>query len=155
VGAPASPVGLGEFQEDPDITGQMRAGAVKVEDPDRNAVVIAAQPGIDRLADDPVHAGEGADVDDAVASLGPEPDGLAHVEHHFAIDPSGGEIRLGQVGHHRNPPGFRAIAQAEARVSVPSLDFSWRSDPLKTSHAEFAIIGTEVNGKYFDEYEKS
>lgn len=47
--------------------------------------------------------------------------------------------------------GFRAIAQAEAKVSVPSLDFSWKSDPIATSHADFAIIGTETNGKYYDE----
>jgi hypothetical protein len=50
--------------------------------------------------------------------------------------------------------GFRAIAQAEAKVSVPSLDFSWKSDPLAISRADFAVIGTEVNGKYFDEREK-
>jgi hypothetical protein len=45
--------------------------------------------------------------------------------------------------------GFKATAQAEASVEVPSLDFSWKSDPLATSSAAFAIIGTEENGKYF------
>jgi len=65
------------------------------------------------------------------------------------------KVLINDKEKHFRFEGFRAIAQAEARVSVPSLDFSWRSDPLKTSHAEFAIIGTEVNGKYFDEYEKS
>lgn len=47
--------------------------------------------------------------------------------------------------------GFRAIAQAEAMVIVPSLKFSWRSDPAATSRADFAVIGQEVNGRYFDE----
>jgi len=45
--------------------------------------------------------------------------------------------------------GWRATAQLEASVRVPSLGFSWRSDPLAASHAAFAIIGEEVNGKYF------
>jgi hypothetical protein len=45
--------------------------------------------------------------------------------------------------------GFKAIAQLEAAVEVPSLKFSWKSDPLETSKANFAIIGEEVNGKYY------
>jgi hypothetical protein len=45
--------------------------------------------------------------------------------------------------------GFKAIAQLEASVEVPSIDFSWKSDPLETSTANFAIIGDEVNGKYY------
>ena len=45
--------------------------------------------------------------------------------------------------------GFKAGAQLEASVRVPSLSFSWKSDPLESSHAEFAVIGEEVNGKYY------
>ena len=45
--------------------------------------------------------------------------------------------------------GFKAVAQLEASVEVPSIDFSWKSDPLETSTANFAIIGDEVNGKYY------
>jgi hypothetical protein len=45
--------------------------------------------------------------------------------------------------------GFRATAQLEARVEVPSIGFSWKSDPLSESHANFAIIGDEVNGRYY------
>ncbi len=47
--------------------------------------------------------------------------------------------------------GFKATAQMEAAVEVPSIGFSWKSDPLQTSKSSFAIIGKEVNGKYFDE----
>ena len=46
--------------------------------------------------------------------------------------------------------GYLAIAHAEASVEVPSLNFSWKSDPINTSNAAFAIIGNEVNGKYYD-----
>ena len=45
--------------------------------------------------------------------------------------------------------GFRAMAHAEASVEVPSLNFSWKSDPIDTSYAAFAIIGTEENGRYY------
>jgi hypothetical protein len=45
--------------------------------------------------------------------------------------------------------GFKALAQLEASVDVPSINFSWKSDPLETSHANFAVIGQEVNGRYY------
>jgi hypothetical protein len=45
--------------------------------------------------------------------------------------------------------GHRATAQLEARVEVPSIGFSWQSDPLETSHSDFAILGDEVNGRYY------
>ena len=45
--------------------------------------------------------------------------------------------------------GYRATSQLEAHVSVPSIGFSWKSDPLETSKANFAIIGDEVNGRYY------
>lgn len=45
--------------------------------------------------------------------------------------------------------GYRATAQLEAQVNVPSIDFSWKSDPLAASKANFAIIGDEVNGRYY------
>jgi hypothetical protein len=38
----------------------------------------------------------------------------------------------------------------EAEVEVSSMGFSWKSDPLNTSKCDFAIIGEEVNGRYYD-----
>jgi len=38
----------------------------------------------------------------------------------------------------------------EAEVEVPSIGFSWKSDPLNTSKADVAIIEEEVNGRYYD-----
>ena len=34
-------------------------------------------------------------------------------------------------------------------VEVPSIGFSWKSDPLEKSQADIAIIGEEVNGRYY------
>jgi len=45
--------------------------------------------------------------------------------------------------------GYRATAQLDAQVKVPSIDFSWKSDPSLESQAKFAIIGDEVNGRYY------
>jgi hypothetical protein len=45
--------------------------------------------------------------------------------------------------------GFEASAQLEASVRVPSIDFAWKSDPLETSKADFAVIGEEANGRYY------
>lgn len=48
--------------------------------------------------------------------------------------------------------GFLAICRIEARVAVPSIGFTWKSDPIdKCPPAEFAVIGNEVNGKYYDD----
>jgi len=46
--------------------------------------------------------------------------------------------------------GRRASCQMEAQVEVPSAGFSWKSDPLATSRCDFAILGEEVNGRYYD-----
>lgn len=67
---------------------------------------------------------------------------------------TGEKIVVEDAARHFRFEGYRAIAQAEAKVSVPSLDFSWKSDPIETSRADFAVIGTEINGKYFDDRKK-
>jgi hypothetical protein len=45
--------------------------------------------------------------------------------------------------------GTRAQCQMEARVEVPSIGFSWKSDPIETSRADFAVMGEESNGRYY------
>jgi len=43
----------------------------------------------------------------------------------------------------------RAECQLEARIEAPSRGFSWKSDPLNTSRANFAVIGEELSGRYY------
>jgi hypothetical protein len=38
----------------------------------------------------------------------------------------------------------------EAQVEVPSIGFLWKSDSIDTSRADFAVIGEEVNGRYYE-----
>lgn len=47
--------------------------------------------------------------------------------------------------------GTHAECHLEAAVSVPSMGFEWKSDPIDTSTASFAIIGEEVNGRYYSQ----
>jgi hypothetical protein len=46
--------------------------------------------------------------------------------------------------------GFKAIAKLEASVRVPSIDFAFKTDPLDTSKCDFAVMGSEVNGRYYE-----
>jgi hypothetical protein len=46
--------------------------------------------------------------------------------------------------------GFKASAQLEAMVRVPSIDFTFKTDPLEASKCDFAVMGIEVNGKYYE-----
>jgi hypothetical protein len=45
--------------------------------------------------------------------------------------------------------GVKATAQLEAAIRVPSTKFSWKSDPLETSHCDFAVMGEDSNGHYY------
>jgi hypothetical protein len=48
--------------------------------------------------------------------------------------------------------GFLATCRLEARVEVPGTGFTWQSAPIdKCPPAEFAVIGEEANGKYYEE----
>lgn len=46
--------------------------------------------------------------------------------------------------------GFKAAAQLEATVRVPSIDFTFKTDPLQESKCDFGVMGNEVNGKYYE-----
>ena len=61
----------------------------------------------------------------------------------------------GEPVHYDNPAeqfrfvGNRAECQLEAAVDVPSIGFSWKSDPIEKSAAGFAVVGEEANGRYY------
>ena len=46
--------------------------------------------------------------------------------------------------------GFKADAQLKAVVRVPSIGFTFETDPLESSKCDFAVMGDEVNGRYYD-----
>lgn len=46
--------------------------------------------------------------------------------------------------------GFKAVAQLEATVRVPSIGFTFKTDPLEASRCDFAVMGFEANGRYYN-----
>ena len=52
--------------------------------------------------------------------------------------------------HQYRFEGFKAVAQLEATIRMPSIDFSFTTDPLEKSRSDFAVIGNEVNGRYYE-----
>lgn len=63
---------------------------------------------------------------------------------------TGKQVKYEDASKHFRFTGTRATCQLEAQVNVPSIDFSWKSDPLETSQSAFAIVGDEANGRYYD-----
>jgi len=63
---------------------------------------------------------------------------------------TGESVTYDDPSRHFRFTGTRASCQLEAQVEVPSIGFSWKSEPLNTSKSDFAIIGEEVNGRYYD-----
>ena len=63
---------------------------------------------------------------------------------------TGESIKFDDPAKHFRFTGTRASCQLEAQVEVPSIGFSWKSDSLATSRADFAIMGEEANGRYYD-----
>jgi hypothetical protein len=62
---------------------------------------------------------------------------------------TGNPIKIEDPSKHFRFTGTRAACQMEAQIEVPSIGFWWKSDPLETSKCDFAIIGDEVNGRYY------
>ena len=63
---------------------------------------------------------------------------------------TGEPVKYEDAAKHFRFTGTRAICQLEAEVEVPAIGFSWKSDPLNTSKCDVAVMGDEVNGRYYD-----
>ena len=63
---------------------------------------------------------------------------------------NGEPVKYEDSARHFRFTGAHASCQMEAEVEVPSIGFSWKSNPLDTSKCAFAIIGEEANGRYYD-----
>jgi hypothetical protein len=62
---------------------------------------------------------------------------------------TGEPVRYENLSQQYRFTGNRAKCQLEVQVEVPSTGFTWKSEPLETFRANFAIIGEEVNGRYY------
>jgi len=59
-------------------------------------------------------------------------------------------VKYEDVARQYRFEGFNASAQLEAAIRVPSIDFAFKTDPLEASKCDFAVMGSEVNGKYYE-----
>src|ERR1017187_5195445 len=73
-----------QFHVHAQVAVQVGLRAVEVEVADGDAAQVAAYARVDGFADDAVHAGERADVDDSRSALLGQVHHLAYVEHHLA-----------------------------------------------------------------------
>lgn len=59
-------------------------------------------------------------------------------------------VKYEDASRHYRFEGFKATAQLEATIRVPSIDFVFKTDALETSSCDFAVMSDEVNGKYYE-----
>ena len=45
---------------------------------------------------------------------------------------------------------MRDVFRKKATIRVPSIGFTFKMDSLETSSSDFALMGTEANGKYYE-----
>lgn len=63
---------------------------------------------------------------------------------------TGEPVKIEDAAKHFGFTGTKALCQMEAQIEVPSIGFSWKSDPMNTSKCDVAMMGEEVNGRYYD-----
>ena len=74
----------------------------------------------------------------------------AFLEFKLVLTSTGEPVRYEDPTRQYRFEGFKAGAQLEATVRVPTIDFTFKTDPMETSKCDFAVIGEEVNGKYYE-----
>jgi hypothetical protein len=63
---------------------------------------------------------------------------------------AGGEpVKYEDASRQYRFEGVKAAVHLEATIRVPSIDFIFKTDPLETSHCDFAVMGNEGNGKHY------
>jgi len=73
----------------------------------------------------------------------------AFMDFKLVIKAENDPVKYEDARHWYRFTGFKASAQLEATVRVPSIGFEFKTDALETSKADFAVMGEEVNGKYY------
>ncbi len=74
----------------------------------------------------------------------------AFMDFKLVIKATGEPVKYEDPSRQYRFEGFKAGGQLEATIRVPSLDFTFKTDPLETSKCDFAVMGSEVNGKYYE-----
>ncbi len=75
----------------------------------------------------------------------------AFMDFRLVFKPSDEPVKYEDPTRQYRFEGFKAGAQLEATFHVPSIGYTFKTDPLDASKCDFAVMGTEVNGKYYEE----
>jgi hypothetical protein len=75
---------------------------------------------------------------------------LAFMDFKLVLKSTGEPVKYEDPARQYRFEGFKAGAQLEATIRVPSIDFAFKTDPMETSSCDFAVMGSEVNGKYYE-----
>lgn len=73
----------------------------------------------------------------------------AWMDFKLVLTASGEAVKYEEPARQYRFEGFKAAAQLEATIRIPSIGFTFKTDPLETSRSDFAVMGEEVNGKYY------
>jgi hypothetical protein len=77
---------------------------------------------------------------------------LNRIAFKMIFEATGRAVTYEDKAKHFRVTGFLATCRMQAWVEVSSANFTWKSEPIgQCRPADFAIIGEEVNGKYYDE----
>lgn len=74
----------------------------------------------------------------------------ARMSFKMAWKSTGEPVKIEDAAKHFRFAGTKALCRMEAQIEVPSIGFSWKSDPMNTSKCDVAMMGEEVNGRYYD-----
>ena len=73
----------------------------------------------------------------------------AYMDFKLVFNARGEPVKYEDPSRQYRFEGAKATAQLEATVRIPSIGFTFKTDALETSTSDFAVMGTEVNGRYY------
>ena len=74
----------------------------------------------------------------------------AYMDFRLVFQAANEPVRYEDAARQYRFEGLKASAQLEATIRVPSIGFTFKTDPLESSSSDFAVMGSEANGKYYE-----
>lgn len=81
----------------------------------------------------------------------PGPTYQATISYHIEWTATGPQYAIDNASKHYALLAYPAKARGTFKVAVPEVGFTWTSDPLETSMSSDALLGSEVNGAFYDQ----
>lgn len=75
----------------------------------------------------------------------------ATISYHLEWTANGAQYPFSSAAKNFSVLAYPAQVRASFKVTVPSADFSWTSDPMETSTSTDGLVGSEVNGTFYQQ----